>query len=48
MQHKAALWAAEATELEEGRERVHVASSRLQKESRPEGTALRLQPHDDD
>lgn len=44
VQHRAALWAVEATEQEWEREKVHVASSRLQKESRPKGAALRLQP----
>lgn len=48
VQHRAALWAVAAMEQERKRERVYVASSRLQKESRPEGAALRLQPHDDD
>lgn len=49
VQHTAALWAAGAMEQEREREReLHVASSRLQKESRPEGAAPRLQPHDDD
>lgn len=48
VQHRAALWAAKATEQERERERMHVASSRLLKESRPEGAAPRLQPHDDD